>query len=345
MNVSAPIVPFRETIILPPTTDIVNEAIVEPNQPIRPNTWKNETTPTDDDTHVIDIDIGSDLCQLKIRAIPLPEDATKLLEDSSDVLKIIGRFFGRKLDRHRCHLTAHMSGRVRDFREKLGSVFGLSEDWTEDTVDHMWAFGPRLVGPNILLNRNDGSEWPSLWDCLQEECDMSKLVSWDVKQGVINGFQLATEAGPLCEEPMRGVCFTIEHIQVGHCEGSVGPSVDTSVAQSVSGVAGDNVSDGGNVDPVTRSSRPAYTGQLMSCVKDGCRLAFQAQPQRMVSAMYSCVIQATADVLGKYTHTGHNPLHQIFLIVSAVEMVQYLVIFTVKLSFVFQQFDHANMSY
>jgi len=26
----------------------------------------------------------------------------------------------------------------------------------------------------------------------------------------INGFQIATVAGPLCEEPMTGVCFIVE---------------------------------------------------------------------------------------------------------------------------------------
>lgn len=26
----------------------------------------------------------------------------------------------------------------------------------------------------------------------------------------VNGFQIATVAGPLCEEPMMGVCFVVE---------------------------------------------------------------------------------------------------------------------------------------
>ena len=39
-------------------------------------------------------------------------------------------------------------------------------------------------------------------------------------------------------------------------------------------------------------------GQLISCVKEGCRRAFQSQPQRLMWAMYTCFIQATTDVLG-----------------------------------------------
>jgi len=30
---------------------------------------------------------------------------------------------------------------------------------------------------------------------------------------IINGFQLATMAGPLCDEPITGVCFIVEGIR------------------------------------------------------------------------------------------------------------------------------------
>ena len=289
VNVSAPIVPFRETIVRPPTTDLVNEAILECNQA---NTWQNHAPL--DEGRIIDIDTG--VCRLKIRAIPLPEDATKLIESNLDVLKIIAGFSGRKMSRPRDKLSAHMCSRVTDFKGKLASVFSHSVDWREDIVDKIWAFGPRLVGPNILCNHTEESDWPALWDCLKQEG--SSQGSWDVMQGIINGFQLATQAGPLCEEPMRGVCFAIEHIQVSLGNGSVTQSVDTPCDQSssVTKSLGDQSSDDVSVDLVTRPN--AYTGQLMSSVKDACRLAFQAQPQRMVAVMYSCVIQATADVLG-----------------------------------------------
>ena len=47
------------------------------------------------------------------------------------------------------------------------------------------------------------------------------------------------------------------------------------------------------------------SGQLISCVKEGCRKAFQAHPQRLMWPMYTCVIQATTDVLGKSSWSGH----------------------------------------
>lgn len=42
-----------------------------------------------------------------------------------------------------------------------------------------------------------------------------------------------------------------------------------------------------------------FSGQLMSAVKEGCRRAFQLQPMRLMAAMYTCHIQATAEVLGR----------------------------------------------
>jgi len=49
--------------------------------------------------------------------------------------------------------------------------------------------------------------------------------------------------------------------------------------------------------------RYQLSGQLISCVKEGCRKAFQLHPQRLMWPMYTCVIQATTDVLGNSHRT------------------------------------------
>merc|ERR1712098_654196 len=41
------------------------------------------------------------------------------------------------------------------------------------------------------------------------------------------------------------------------------------------------------------------SGQIMSTFKEGCRRAFQQQPQRLVTAMYSCEIAGKAEALGR----------------------------------------------
>lgn len=55
-----------------------------------------------------------------------------------------------------------------------------------------------------------------------------------------------------------------------------------------------------------------FIGQIMSIVKDGCRKAFQNQPQRLVSPMYTCNIIVQMAALGKFIsfyfiiHTVNN---------------------------------------
>ena len=67
---------------------------------------------------------------------------------------------------------------------------------------------------------------------------------------LINGFQLATLAGPLCEEPLSGCSFICLEF---------------------------------NVDETLESdeSYGPLSGQIVSIVKEGCRRAFQAHPQRL----------------------------------------------------------------
>jgi len=100
--------------------------------------------------------------------------------------------------------------------------------------------------------------------------DESKVTSGDERAelccAAVQGFQLATLAGPLCEEPMMGVAFLLLDwkLEVNEEEGW-GP----------------------------------LSGQIVSTMKEGCRKAFNASNPRLMVAMYSCQIQVRAEVLGK----------------------------------------------
>jgi len=45
----------------------------------------------------------------------------------------------------------------------------------------------------------------SVWNPKDNVNDLTKY-----ENSFMNGFQIATLAGPLCEEPMTGVCFVVE---------------------------------------------------------------------------------------------------------------------------------------
>ena len=165
---------------------------------------------------------------------------------------------------------------------------------------------------------------------------------WDGDNSIISGFQLATLAGPLCEEPLMGVCFVIENWNsveqdllsntttgitgmTGLADASEERSLyeddkdvvknmsesepvgheekDESVNNlSIDGILTQTESLDGNVKNPSSQKIDRFgpfSGQLMSAVKEGCRRAFLLQPVRLMAAMYTCDIQATAEVLGR----------------------------------------------
>lgn len=77
-------------------------------------------------------------------------------------------------------------------RKRLGDFFQTKYDWDLLAARSIWAFGPDVNGPNILVD-----------DTLPSEVDKSALQS--VRDSVVQGFQWATREGPLCDEPIRNV--------------------------------------------------------------------------------------------------------------------------------------------
>lgn len=79
-------------------------------------------------------------------------------------------------------------------RKQLGEFFQTKYEWDLLAARSIWAFGPDLTGPNILVD-----------DTLPSEVDKQLLGT--VKESLIQGFQWASREGPLCDEPMRNVKF------------------------------------------------------------------------------------------------------------------------------------------
>ena len=298
--------PFRETIIPPPKTDMVNEAIEDQNQVFKARgpQESEEQEEQDSSSGLIQIQTPNKMCTIQIRAIPLPGEVTRKLEEHSDLIRTLVQAFATKLSDKSDNgltLSEDMVASLQQLKASLEELFkNAGSEWT-DAIDHIWAFGPRGNGPNVLLNRVPEYCRPSVWSCL-EKAGKSGMVR-DYDNSVINGFQLATLAGPLCEEPMMGVCFAIESwaFHEAGTEGAKGkcPSTDSDSESENEFANSKDTMSKVRKDP---TSYGAFTGQIMSCVKEGCRRAFTSRPQRLMAAMYTCVIQATADVLGKHLH-------------------------------------------
>lgn len=213
ISVSEPIVPFRETIVEPPKIDMANEEIDSQN--LDKGTKKEDP--------VITVFTNNKQCKIKIRAKPLPNEITMLLDRSTDLLKVISQHIKtlqslsknekleNKLEIINLNSTKYkLSDRVlkliESFKVELQNICAkLSPQWAH-TVNQIWSAGPRNCGPNLLLNQT--TDYNTIY--LHHENVQKEDPRFEFESSFVNGFQLATLAGPLCDEPMMGVAFCVE---------------------------------------------------------------------------------------------------------------------------------------
>ncbi|XP_039758305.1 elongation factor-like GTPase 1 isoform X1 [Pararge aegeria] len=272
ITASEPIVPFRETIVEPPKLDMANEEIDSQNIDKANETVKEP---------LITVHTINKQSTIKIRARPLPNEITLLLDRSSDLLKAISQHIkflqgiskNDKLDSKLDELQINGKNQLSDRMLKLIEAFKLElqnicsklgSEW-KDVVRQIWSVGPRNCGPNLLLNQTP--DYATKF--LLHEKELKEDPRFEYESSFVNGFQLASLSGPLCDEPMMGVAFCVEEWTL----------------------------DKGEED--TTYTYGPLSGQIMSAVKEGCRKAFEAQPQRLMAAMYSCDIVVDQKVLGK----------------------------------------------
>ncbi|RAK95248.1 GTPase RIA1 [Aspergillus ibericus CBS 121593] len=168
---------------------------------------------------------------------------------------------------------------LKDFKQELSKIFDeeVTDDkglW-KDVVDRITAFGPRRIGPNILV---DATEVNTCEKFLLEDPKQQPTINADTSSRealfvrdfcdkIAHAFQLATGQGPLCQEPMQGVAVFLEDLSVN---------------------ASDEDLDLGRL-----------TGEAIRLVRDSISQGFLDWSPRIMLAMYSCEIQASTEVLGR----------------------------------------------
>ncbi|CAK1581003.1 unnamed protein product [Parnassius mnemosyne] len=275
LSVSEPIVPFRETIVDPPKIDMANEEIDSQNI---------DKGLSAQQAPVITIYTSNKQSKIKIKAKPIPKEITELLDKSTDLLKAISQHIktlhglsrNEKLDSQldklhlngtKNQLSERMLKLIEIFKSNLQTICDkLSPEW-KNLIDQIWSVGPRNCGPNLLLNQTTDYKTKYIY----HEEEIKEDPRFEYESSFVNGFQLATLAGPLCDEPMMGVAFCVEEWTL----------------------------DKSYVEDTTHTFGP-LSGQIMSAVKEACRRAFQVQPQRLMAAMYSCDIVVDQKVLDDY---------------------------------------------
>lgn len=226
LRVSKPIVQFRETLLLDPA--IKPEDLLEEEKSVT-------------------IQSRNNTIHVKMIAIPLPPNIVKVLEVNKEQLKI----FIEKLEDDSC--TIQINKALLDVQSKVLEEMGK---WLDGiTADDVMCIGPKKLGTCILVNK---SQYKHLNFWTLEAPD------GHYDRAIINGFQSAVQAGPLCHETMHGVCFVLQKF-----------SVDEKCEKNESSVS------------------------IIKSIKEACRLAFQKQAQRLVGPMYNLSVIANEEVLGE----------------------------------------------
>lgn len=266
---------------------------------------------------------------LSVRATPLSEDATRLLEENSDLIRTVEQFTSSMNEGKKTQeMNLKTRERIQEFKQKLEQCL-QGRKW-RNAVEGIWSFGPRKCGPNILWNRCEGYE-RSVWQCLDKTTKEASLYR-DFDNSIVSGFQLATLSGPMCEEPLMGVCFSVEkwdmskfveHMLVDkqNLKESKGSEERPTKEETIPVLESDLDSTSENKElqdssvqipksssqrkgePQTADCYGPFSGQLIATMKEACRYAMHAKPQRLMAAMYTCEIMATAEVLGKNMKT------------------------------------------
>ncbi|GAA5841396.1 hypothetical protein JCM9279_000637 [Rhodotorula babjevae] len=321
ITVSPPIVPFRETAVhgvdmAPPKTA---------GQP----------------RGTILGAVQSGLVTFTLRAAPLPSSITNFLSANAATLKRLQR------DRRSGKADDDADVASADAAPEGGAVVSVEEFWPKleellkeagrewaGLADQVWAFGPRRVGPNLLIDKTAGAprslrrrlerqaaipsalqtpgggssaltppktplDTPSDPSLAREfastefsagEIDLSTLKQSltdvdltssamerlpdvrELDENFETAFQLAMNRGPMCAEPVVGMAYFLEAVELNSGEQDI-----ASVRQRWSNAR----------------------GQLISAGQDAFRNGLLDWSPRLQLATYSCDIQATGEVLGK----------------------------------------------
>ncbi|XBW36699.1 hypothetical protein QEN19_002274 [Hanseniaspora menglaensis] len=126
-------------------------------------------------------------------------------------------------------------------------------------VQQIVSFGGKKCGPNILLSKNN------LLRLLYDKDSKDKIPYGD---SIMNGFQLATNEGPLAKEEVQRMIVTLETFEEVEVAANSNAIIDVS-------------------------------GRVMTSMKSTIHQSFLDWSPRILWAMYSCNIQTSLEVLGK----------------------------------------------
>jgi ribosome assembly protein 1 len=262
INVSKPIVPFKETIV-----EFTNPIV-------QPDVLTAQPSAAEEEDKTITIQTSNKNCTVKVLAQPLPSSIVQVLEKNKDILKM---FIDKNelLSNHNQEILKDIRGELEDtLKKEFNGAFN---------VQQVWSMGPKKNATCLLLNASGFQHS----DFFAPTTTLGNDPRYNYENAFVNGFQAAVQTGPLCHEPMHAVCFIIQEWKIED---------ESQYDGSLSG----KFSKFCVIYSCFEQSVFFFVGQIITAVKEGCKRSFQVQPQRLVAPMYNCNIIVNSNVLGKF---------------------------------------------
>jgi len=227
-------------------------------------------------------------------AKPMPNFIVRAVDDSSESLKVL--LLGNDdQNEENAQIAAEFVEKVASIRDSVTYDEQGPDDIIKKTLQTAWAFGPKRIGSNILhvgtytvdvddeekeFGRANAGIMLGLRKSYEPDPpDVELPVDFDlnaIQGSVMTGFQMATDRGPLCDEPLTGVQITL-NLSVNEVENP----------------------------EVTDDQYGPLSGQIINTVRDAIRQAVLKAGTRLVEAMYLAVITTTSEALsGTYAVLG-----------------------------------------
>jgi ribosome assembly protein 1 len=262
IQVGEPIVPYREGIINQPS--VSGEMAVGPRGTASIEVGKG----------------GKGGIKIQLRVRPIPKSVIEFLTNNYIAIKNVASQRRTKDDiseqesSHEIDAVGEKAtGRsmsnaefASELQKAFSAVKGERENWN-DIVNKIIAFGPRRIGPNLLLDFSRKVGKP----LFESHSTNSQSITSEYTDKIIYAFQLAALQGPLCHEPMQGVAVFIESLETASLEESNG--IGESLAR--------------------------LTSDVIKSVRGAIHSGFLEWSSRIWLAVYRCEIQASTEVLGR----------------------------------------------
>jgi len=285
IQAGAPIVPYRETIV----------RAEEMKPPANKDLGRGAAVGT----------MSSKQATITVRVRPLPTEVTEfLLKHSGSVKRLYaeikkteggsvvaegedGSIDIEKVDADELAEEGGVALTTDELRTELQKILekGKGKETWKGIIDKIAAFGPRRIGPNLLIDATKDGIFPKVFSTEKDAAVAGgsgsgsiaadeKLKAEHLCDKITYAFQLAMNQGPMCNEPVQGVAVVIEDVVI-------------------------NSGSGGEDEASARDSLGRLTGEVIKTVQQSIKQGFLDWSPRLMLAMYSCEIQASTEVLGR----------------------------------------------